>query len=352
MMEYRKLLEYVGDLGQVFGVRAGTLTEGPARGMRTLDVDNGAGLRFTVLPDRCLDLASVSFKGVNCSYFSKTGMVAPAYNATGDNFFRVFTAGAMTTCGLRNVGNPSEEGGESFGIHGRIGSLPAGDVGAWVEIEGGTPVAKIRGTVREAAFFGENLRLTRTITCRFGENVIHISNEIENLGFRDETMMVLMHCNVGWPLLDAGTRFMAPSLKVIPRDADAEKGVDSWSEMHGPVAGYAEQVFYHDLASDEEGNVTVAYVNRGIGIGEAITFNRKEFPVFTQWKQMGQGEYVAAMEPGNCFVGGRKDPRNEGRLTVLRPMEKRSYDLVFSFHCGDKELDELEHIINKPFKKC
>ena len=351
-MEYGKLLEYVGDLGQVFGVRAGTLTEGPARGMRTLDVDNGAGLRFTILPDRCLDIASISFKGLNCSYFSKTGMVAPAYNASGDNFFRVFTAGAMTTCGLRNVGNPSEVEGESFGIHGRVGSLPAADVGAWVEIEDGTPVAKIRGTVREAAFFGENLRLTRTVTCRFGENSIHVSNEIENLGFRDETMMVLMHCNVGWPLLDAGTRFLAPSLNVIPRDAEAEKGVDSWFRMQEPTAGYAEQVFYHELASDEDGNVTVAYVNRGIGIGEALTFDKNAFPVFTQWKQMGQGEYVAAMEPGNCFVGGRLDPRNAGRLTVLRPMEKRSYDLTFSFHSGEKQLDELDHLTNKPFKKC
>ena len=58
------------------------------------------------------------------------------------------------------------------------------------------------------------------------------------------------------------------------------------------------------------------------------------------------------MEPGNCFVGGRLDPRNAGRLTVLRPMEKRSYDLTFSFHSGEKELDELENLINKPLKKC
>ena len=350
-MDYRKLLEYVGDLGQVFGVRPGTLTEGLARGMRTLDVENGSGLSFTVLPDRCLDLAKISFKGVNCGYFSKTGLVAPTYNAKGDNFFRVFTAGALTTCGLRNVGNPSEEGGESFGIHGRVGSIPAENVSAGVEIEDGVPVVKIKGTVRETAFFGENLRLTRTITCRMGENRIHMSNEVENLGFRDEILMILMHCNVGWPLLDPGTRFLAPSLKVEPRDPEAAKGVYSWSDMQEPTPGYAEQVFYHDLATDGEGNTTVAYVNRKAGIGEAITFNRSQFPVFTQWKQMGQGEYVAAMEPGNCFVGGRKDPRNAGRLTVFRPMEKRSFDLTFSLYSGDGELDELEEMINKLIKQ-
>ena len=347
-MEYSKLLEYVGDLGQVFGVRAGTLAEGLGRGMRTLDADCGGGLRFTVLPDRCLDLASVSFKGVNCSYFSKTGLVNPAYNATGDNFFRVFTAGALTTCGLRNVGNPSEEGGESFGIHGRVGSLPAEDVGVSTGTEDGVPYFKIRGVVREAAFFGENLRLTRTITCRMGENRIRIENEVENLGFRDEILMLLMHCNIGWPLLDEDTRFLAPSLKVIPRDEEAAKGTGTWSQMQRPTPGYAEQVFYHDLACDAAGNVTVGFMNRRLGIGEAVSFNRKQFPVFTQWKQMGQGEYVAAMEPGNCHVGGRKDPRNEGKLTVLRPMEKRSYNLTFSFFSGDDELDRMEKLIIKP----
>jgi hypothetical protein len=341
-----ELLSYVGDLNQICGIRAGEMTDGLSRGVRTLDVDNGSGLHFTVLPDRCLDLSNLSFNGVNCSYLSKTGIVNPKYNADGKNFFRTFYAGFLTTCGLRNVGNASEDNNEYFGIHGRISNIPAEHISYSEKWEEDKLIMTITGNVRESAFFGENMRLTRTIRCCYGENKIYLSNSIKNIGFRDEILMFLLHFNVGYPLLNEHSRFLSKSKKVYPRDNDAAKGINLYGRMQTPTKDYAEQVFYHDLETDDKGNAVVAFVNESIGLGLSLSFNKNQFPFFAQWKQMGLGEYVAAMEPCNCFVGGRHDPLNKNRLMILHSMEQRNFDVTITFYDEYSGLKQLMHKLN------
>ena len=114
----RFLGKYVGDFSQLFGIKEYTLSGGTSKGVKAFDIRNGSGLEFTVLADRCLDIAGLSFKGANCSYISKTGIVAPEYyDETGIGFLRSFYAGFLTTCGLRNVGSPCEGNGETFSMH-------------------------------------------------------------------------------------------------------------------------------------------------------------------------------------------------------------------------------------------
>lgn len=340
-----ELLSRVGDLSQVMGAKEYMMMDGKSKGVRTLEVRNGGGLEFTVVEDRCLDLCDVRFKGVNMSYMSKTGIVNPLYNSDGKNFFRVFTAGFLTTCGLRNVGDPCTDGGEEFGIHGRIGSLPAEEISHETIWNNGKPEVVIKGNVREAAFFGENLKLHREIRCVYGENVIHLQNEVENMGFRDERLMLLLHFNIGFPFLDKGTRFLSSSKEVEPRDAEAAVGIKDYHVMHEPVKDYPEQVFYHELKTDQNGNTKVGFVNDQLQMGISLTFSRAQFPNFTQWKQMGQGEYVAAMEPCNCFVGGRNDLRNKEIQCILSPFEKKRFDIDIRFYAGTEELLQLEDSI-------
>lgn len=73
----REILKYIGDFSQLFGTKEYTLHGGKAEGVRAVDVKNGSGLEFTVLPDRCMDIAWLSYKGNNLSYISKTGIVSP-----------------------------------------------------------------------------------------------------------------------------------------------------------------------------------------------------------------------------------------------------------------------------------
>ena len=344
----RKMLKYTGNFSQLFGIKEYTLTGGKAKGVKAFDVKNGSGLEFTVLADRCLDIAGLSFKGTNCSYISKAGIVAPEYyEAEGIAFFLKFFAGFLTTCGLRNVGSPCEENGEAFGLHGRVSNIPAEEIGTTTEWVDDVPVLSIFGKMREARFFGENLVLGRKIICKYGENKITIQNTVENLGFRKEALMLLFHFNMGYPLLDEGSILVAPTEKLIPRDPDAEKGRTIYNQSQKPTPDYPEQVFYHNLKADSNGETCVALINRKIELGVAIHFNKKQLFNFTQWKQMGEGEYVMGMEPCNCYVGGRTDTRNAEVMEYLEPGEIRNFDLTVELLSGIEEIDRMIKDIEK-----
>jgi len=338
----REMLQYVGDFSQIFGIKSYTLTEGRAKGVRAFDVSNGTGLNFTVLQDRCLDIAGISFNGTNCSYISKTGIVAPEYYSEGGiGFLRSFTAGFLTTCGLRNVGSPCEENGEAFTMHGRISNIPAEEVCAFTEWENDIPVLTLSGKMREARLFGEDLVLWRKISCKYGENKITIRNTIENQGFRKEVLMLLFHFNLGYPLLDENAFLVASTEELMPRDSDAEKGKNNYMQCQPPTPGYIEQVFYHRLKADKNGDTQVALINEKLDLGVVIQFNKNQLFNFTQWKQMGEGEYVMGLEPCNCFVGGRTDPRNNEKLEYLEPGESRNFDLTIELLSEKKQIRDF-----------
>ena len=192
----REILKYVGDSSQLFSVKDYTLNGGKAAGTRAIDIKNALGLEFTVLPDRGMDIAWTSYKGINLSYISKTGIVAPQYfNESGIAFLRSFYGGMLTTCGFMNVGSPCEDNGENLGLHGRISNTPAEEVYAGTEWIEDVPVMKVKGKVREARVFGENIRLEREISCNCSENKITISDTVENYGFKKEPLMLLYHFN-------------------------------------------------------------------------------------------------------------------------------------------------------------
>jgi hypothetical protein len=344
----RQTLKYVGDLSQLFGVKEYTLSGGKANGVKAMDVKTGAGLEFTVVTDRCLDIAGLSFKGINCSYLNKTGIVAPQYyQDKDDGWLRSFFGGFLTTCGLRNVGVPCEDLGESFGLHGRISNTPAEEVSVSVDWKDEVPVLTISGKMKEARMFGEHLILNRKITCRFGENKIYIQNALENRGFKREGIMLLFHFNLGYPLLDEDAILVTPDGTVNPRDDEAKKGENNYMQFQKPTADYAEQVFYHNPKTDEEGKTAVALINKKLEIGAALQFNKNQLQNFIQWKQMGEGEYVLGMEPANCLVGGRSEARKNGTLEYLEPGETRNFDLVVELASGTDEIDKLVKRINE-----
>ena len=335
-------MKYVGDLSQVLGVKDYTLNGGKAQGVRAIDVKNGAGLEFTILPDRGMDIAWLTCQGVNLSYISKTGIVAPQYyNEDGTGPLRSFEAGFMVTCGLMNVGTPCEENGEKFGQHGRISNTPAENVSTGVAWEQGKPVIKVAGKMREARLFGENLTLSREIICQCGANRFSIEDTIENDGFRVEALMLLYHFNLGYPLLDENAVLYAPTKLIRPRDTEAATGTGAHHLFQKPTPAYKEQVFYHDLKTDADGNTCAALLNQDLEMGLAIRFNKKQLFNLTQWKQMGEGEYALGLEPGNCYVEGRLDARNKGILETLDPGERRMFKLEIEIIQGEAGMERI-----------
>ena len=117
---------YIGHPSQLSGVEEYRLIGGKGDGMRLLQVRNGLGLEFTVSPDRAADITRLSYEGVNYSYISPSGYVAPAYYDQQEfGFLKSFTCGFLTTCGLSNIGVPTEDESGKTGLHGTISHIPA-----------------------------------------------------------------------------------------------------------------------------------------------------------------------------------------------------------------------------------
>ncbi len=320
------LLARVGDLSQVAGVRMVEWADGNARGSRAADVRTGSGLAYTVLLDRGMDIGPAAYGATPLAFISPTGFPHPAYfEPEGLGWLRTFGGGLLVGCGLTNVGGPCEDDGESLGQHGRLSLLPAQRVATGEEWDGDACRFWVRGEMRQAQFFGENLRLTRTISSWLGESRITIHDTVENLAATPSPLMILYHINPGFPLMDEGCRLEAVAHPVQPRDAIAAPGIDEWMYTSAPKAGYREQVFYHDLPADPDGFAEIALVNPRLGLRLAVRVRKDTLPNLVQWKQMGQGAYVIGLEPANCLVDGRAAERARGTLQFLQPGERRDF---------------------------
>jgi hypothetical protein len=321
-----ELLNYIGDLSQIAGIRLGEWADGIERGLRVADVRTGSGLTFSVLLDRGMDIGPASYKGMPLAWVSPTGWSHPMYyDPQGTEWLRTFGAGLLTGCGLTYLGAPDEDEGESLGLHGRLSHLPAQRLRVDETWQGDECSFWIEGEVRQARALGENLRLKRRITVELGGNRIAVHDLVENLGVAESPLMLLYHINLGFPFLDETSELVAEPHPVEPRDAAAEPGLQEWMRFQKPTPGYAEQVFYHDLPADKNGWAGIQLVNRPRKLGLRVRFQKATLPNLVQWKMMGQSNYVLGVEPANCRVGGRSRERARGALQFLQPGEQREF---------------------------
>src|SRR5258705_2130493 len=162
-----ELTQRVGDMSQIAGIRASRLEGGRADGVRALDFTCGDGLRFTVLPDRCMDIPTLEYRGVPLVWATRNGIVAPSYfEPEGSAWLRSFFGGLLTTFGLTQVGQPCVDGDEQLGLHGRIGNTPAEDVWAHAEWQRVGHVLSARGAAwRDLCFSGLPVRSSDRRAC-------------------------------------------------------------------------------------------------------------------------------------------------------------------------------------------
>ncbi len=325
-----ELLRRVGHMDQLAGIRLVEGADGRARGSRMAEVWNGGGLEFTVAVDRALDITACRFRGVPLAWISPAGEVHPAYyEPEGLGWLRSFAGGLLTTCGLDHFGAPSDDDGQHFGLHGRVSNVPARHLctePSWTE-EG--YCLEIRGEVRQARLFGENLVLRRRISTALGANWLRIEDTVTNEGHAPQPHMILYHFNLGFPLVSEETRLRLDSQLTEPRDADAAPGLSRWSEFQAPTPGYREQVFHHMPRPDGHGVAQVELENRPLGLGLRWTYETAALPHLFEWKMMGEGAYVVGVEPANSSgIGGRADARAKGDLPVLAPGESRRYAIT------------------------
>ncbi len=320
--------KYVGHHSQIRGMEEHTLVGGKGNGMRLLSVRNGKGLDLTISPDRCMDISRLSFKGVNVGYFAPSGYVAPAY-FNGD-FLKSFTAGFFTTFGLASVAGPIEDEGEYCPLHGTISNTPAESF-SFDETDKGLT---IKSKVREGSLFGRKYLLSRKYFISYEENKITMEDEIVNEGSGDSPLMLLYHCNIGYPLLSENSKVVIPNSGVIPRTEGAKKDLDKALTMQKPERGYEEQCFFYDVLAKED-IAKVGIYSPDENIGMILSFKKSEMEKFTEWKMMGEQEYVLGFEPGICNPITRDVLRETGELKFLKPGE--SYKTSLSFEFFNKE---------------
>lgn len=344
-----ELLQHVGHMDQVAGIRAARMEGGKAAGVRSLTFTCGDGLSFSVLPDLCMDIPHMDFRGVPLVWSSRNGVVGPQFfQPRGNEFLRSFFGGLLTTCGLTQVGQPCDDDGEQLPLHGHIPGIPAENVTYGAEWHGDDYVLSASGTMRETKVFSTDLRLSRRIWVRAGERTIHLHDRVENLADTASPFMILYHCNAGFPVLQAGARLICSDLDVQPKDEHSRQGLAEHARYGPPQAGWSEQNYWHDVRPDAEGYCRAAIVNEhlelpfGRGLGFAIRWRKDQLWNLVQWKQLGMGDYVSAIEPANCHTLGRCKERELGTLEHIQAGEVREFDVEYTILAGEDEIATFE----------
>jgi uncharacterized protein DUF4432 len=327
-----ELTRYVADMAQLGGVRPVAFQDGPEAGVRALEFRTGAGLAFTVLSDRCMDVGLAEIDGVPLSFLTGVGYAHPAYySSRGEEWLQTFPGGLFVTGGLDTYGSPSTDAGVEFGQHGRASSLPARGLSWDTDWDGDDYVLRARGKMRQVSFHGEMLQLTREITAKLGENRFAIHDVVENLAGRPEPHQILYHFNVGFPLLDEGSELEVKATRIEGIDEHARSVEATAHQIHGPVYGFQEQVLVRDVETDAAGWVSARVVNRafdgGRGLALTIRYRKDELPYLWQWRNLRERAYVMGVEPGNADMRGRAYNREHGTLPILEMGETREYHL-------------------------
>ena len=282
--------ERIGHLDQVALATSGS----------AVDLRPYGGIELRLHPERGLDVGAAWFRGTPLAWIAPAGEGGRRAETWGDSW----GGGLVTTCGLDNVGVPSE----GVGQHGTFTFLEAEDV----ELTRDDSGVVCRATIRDP----RGLRVERTISSALGAGRVELVDRTTNDADGPLEALLLYHVNLGWPLWDEGAVVDSDAAEVVPRD-DAAAPHD-WRAAPTPVAA-PERVWEHLGAN----RVTVR--NDRLALRVAV---ESSLPRLWQWVEPKPGVYVLGVEPANCSVLGRAHDRAESRLPMLAPGEARTTTLL------------------------
>ena len=325
---YRKALS---GMEAAAGVLRYRLEEGPGSGMRIAEVYTAAGLRYSILLDRGMDIGAASFRGIPIAFVGKGGIMNAGSAAASQNFYRYFSGGLVYTCGLENLGEPCKTAEGVLPMHGSRTFLSAYDVSSSMEQEKGEQgkgraVLRVRGKMRSASLFGENILLTREIVSGTENGSIEIFDTIENQGSSAYDYMLLYHINFGFPFVSPDSTIRTNHRTVyylettsIPKE---EKEYRCFTE---PQKACPESTFEMHNCRGKELNAVLE--NPRLGLQAKVSCKIDELPCFTQWVSMAEHDYALGLEPGTHNPIGRVKAQAEGGLVHLERDEQKSHSV-------------------------
>jgi len=317
------------------------LRGGKQDGVDIVEIDNGI-FSISVVPTRGMNIFSAAYRGISLGWSSPIKeIVHPSLinlEARGGLGWLEGFNEWLCRCGMESFGPPGMDT-IPLTLHGKVSNTPASRFGIQISPKKPSQIT-LWGEVREASMFGTNLKLTTSITTTANSNTISITDTVQNFSSTSQEFELLYHTNFGPPLLEEGSQFIAPVKKVIPVNERAREGLKKYYLYEKPIAGFVEQCYLFEMKKNRKGLTTVALVNKKKDMASSITYSSKELPCFTLWKSTGalSDGYVTGLEPGTNYPLPRKVEREEGRLSKLRPYEKKSFYLDFSVHLGKKDV--------------
>jgi hypothetical protein len=332
------------------------LTSGREQGVQLIQIYNGK-LRIIVVPTRGMGILDVKYLHGEDTW-KRLGWLSPVTEIVNPTYMNLTARGGlgflegfnefMCRCGLENIGQPGKDeivtntGAKAeidLTLHGKIANIPASTVELRVDQQ---PPYRIylRGVVNEKMMFGPNLELHTEISTVPGSMEFRIEDKVVNKGSQPQEFQVLYHTNFGKPLLDAGSRFLAPIKRVVPVNAHSAKDAKTYGDIAGPTPGIIEQAYFFDPLADSDGRATALIHNKDKSQGVSMRWAVKQLPYLTLWKNTAAVEdgYVVGIEPGTSFPNTRRVERKAGRVPKLAGRDSHTMAIDFRIHLGAKEL--------------
>lgn len=337
-----------------------TLRGGVSEGVDVIEVDNGL-LSVSVLPTRGMGLWRGRCGDVELGWQSPVALpVNPRFvNLTERNGLG-WLAGFnewLCRCGLASNGAPGidvvrDNQGNAIEVpltlHGKIANTPAHRV----QIDASTDDSgrlSVTGVVDETMMFGPCLRLRSQVVTGIGSNRLEIIDEVVNLSGQAAELELLYHTNIGPPLLEAGSQFVAPVRDVAPSNPRAAEGIEHWQLYEPPTSGNVEQCYFVDLATNPQEQTLVLLRNAAGDLGISLHFNRRQLPCFTLWKntQAVEDGYVTGLEPSTSLPNLKTFERQQGRVTTLDPGAAYESRFEIAIHATADEVAAVEREIEE-----
>lgn len=304
------LLRHLGNMEQICGIRETQLCRGFGAGVRVAEFYNAAGLRFSVTPDRCMDLYDFSYKGINLSFLSCNGLRSPmSYTVQQGEFPWQWSGGILSTCGLDNVGSHCDDG-ITYPTHGRISATPAKRFGVQAQWAEEDYILRAEGEMEQTRLYGVRMCLQRSIQTTLYGKSIQIHDRLTNGDAEDAPYFLLYHCNFGYPLLDSCAKVLMSEALVEPLNAIS----DDPAHMLPPIDGRGEELYL----CHARGTRGIALLhNPSLELACYVAFDTAVLPRFLEWKMMKSHDYVLAFEPCNTWGLSRVQAIQSGKAAIL-----------------------------------
>lgn len=293
------------------------------------------GLTIRLSPTRGLGILSVEGDGIRLGWNSPVKeVVNPQYinleSRGGNGWLEGFNE-MLVRCGFEWTGHAVQADGMLYTLHGRAQNTPVAKL--FVDIEDKAPYTiTVSGLIQEKAFKKSNLETWVRLSYVPGSKEFTVHDTVTNKGDYPKDYQIIYHSNFGTPILERGAKFVAPVKEISPFNDYAIKGLKNWQTYLGPTRNFDEMVFNIYPYADAKGQTQVMLANKVGNKGVGISFNTRELPVLTLWKNtdtFNQG-YVTGIEPGTSFAYPVTIEREQKRVRQLPPGKSANFTLKYS----------------------